>query len=494
MFKLCKKLLQLQVERRFYSSSLSDLHGTLHLRFLDHLKKYKQIKSESKLSKQIQLLREKTEANTPDLNETYKDVDNECLKNIRQCKKDEIYELLDTLVQAVPVHVANMRAFPEALRMLLNKFDSNPNKEDFLKLCFYLGLFKKKLPGPILLKSILDDHLDKMLGTDMSTLDFAILSTAAYKASVRIPSKKFEQQLIHEVVNTDKIDELIFVTFIKSLRMNRINSVEVFKRLKQLCNDGELNELSFISFAHVYAIVADNFIKDEELSDFFIEKCVDKIETDTRAKDIQKLLYSCALLNHPMKADHLKKLEQQIMTRTEHKEYYQKFDNFVDAALSLWMLNHKSRELVKKLLEDSRFYSKEIKSRIKIDSRKKLLLTCIEIEEPEIIQHMKILSPSFDEERPAPRYLIKPSLEKQLKLLKGNNFRIVQQVKHLNIAGILVKESNGRNQHFEVLDNSNSLSDGISPNGIFALKLRLMKKMKCIVKVVSYSYIVNFDL
>lgn len=434
----------------------------------------------------IQLLRESTSSNTSDFVDICKQVDSESLKSVRRSKSSEVYGLIDALIKAVPVRIANMRVFPEAVRMLLNNFESNPNKEDFLKLCFYLGLFKKKPPGPILLTSLVQDHFDAMINANMSTIDLAIICTAAYKASVRIASKKFEQRLIQEVVGTENVDELIFVAFIKSLRMNRINSAEVLDKLKKLCKDAKLNQLSFVSLIHVFALIADNFIKDEELSDFFVEKCVNTMGVDTRAKDVQKLLYSCALLNHTIQEDYLKKLEQQVMARTNHKEYLQKFDNFVDAALSLWMLNYRPRELVQKLLRDSRFQSTEDRSRIKIDSRRKLLLTCIEIEEPKMVQDLKISSPSFDEERPAPRYLIRPSIESQLVQLRGRNFKIVQQVKHLNIAGILVTEANGRNQHIEVLDKSNSLSDRTSPNGIFALKLRLLEKMKCTVELVSY--------
>lgn len=493
MFRLSRILLQVHVRRRFYSSDSSDLHGTLHSRFFNHLKQNKQIEMEPNISKMIQTLNGNTSTNSPDFIELYKQVDKECVESIRRSSSD-IFDLVDALIIAVPGRVANMKTFSVAIKMLLSRFQSNPIKEDFVKLGFYLGLFKKNPPGPIVLAALIEDHLDTMIDANMSTIDFAIICTATFKASVRITSEKFEHRLIQEIVGTEKVDEFIFGTFIKSLRMNRINSDAVIGKLRHLCNTGEFDQTAFVLLVNIYAFFADNFIKDLKLSEFFIERCVDTIGKDTRAKDVQKLLYSCALLNHPLKDDHLKTMEQQVMARANHTEFKRKFDNFVDVALSLWILNYRPRELVDKLLKDSRFTAPEDKSRIKIDSRKKLLLSCIEIEEPAMVQDLKnTASPSFDEERPAPLYLIRPSIKNHLVQLRGKNVKIVQQVKHLNIAGILVKEANGRHYHIEVIDKTNSLSDKTSPNGIFALKLRLMEKMNCVVKVVSCGCINIMD-
>lgn len=485
MFRRVNRILQLHGVQRFYSSGSSDLQGTLHLKFLNHLKQENPIKSNPSLLKTIQGLSGEAGNEASDTLKRFKHIDIECVKSIRLSNNDGIFGVIDALIGAVPGRVATMRVFPEAVRVLLNRFDSNPNTEDFVKLCFYLGLFKKKPPGPILLSTLIEDYLDSVIN-NVGTIDFSIICTAIYKASVKIKSKKFQQRLIKEVVDTEKTDEFIFVTFIKSLRQNRINSPKVLDKLRNLRSNGELDRLPLISLTHVFTLIADNFIKDDSLAEFFIEKCMDAIEADTRAKDVQKLLYSCALLNYPIKQEHLKKLEQQVMARTSHKEYLQKFDNFVDAALSLWMLNYRPLELTGKLLKDLRFKATDDKSRIKIESRKKLLMTCIEIEEPTLIQHMNIQSPSFNEERQSPRYLIRPSIEKHLKELKGRNYAIVQQIMHLNIAGILIQEANGSLQHIEVLDKTNSLSDGASPNGIFALKLRLLTHLNCKVKLVSY--------
>lgn len=484
MFRLSLNLLRQQVTRRCYSAEPNILDGTLHLRFFEHLKQDKQI-TDHKLAMTIQMCQEASkDIRTEEYRERLKETDKLCVRKIRSVQPAKIYGLLDALIYSLPGTVLNLRSYPEAVKILISDFERKPTKDGFVKLCFYVGLFKTKSPGPTLLTVLVQGYLDKMID-ELSSVDFAIVCTATFKASVRIDSKKFRDRLVNEiVVDMPTIDEYIFIAFIKSLRLNKINSSSVIDKLKRLKASGELQQKSLLFIAHVLPFLADNCIKDDELTESIVERCLAAFDENVRIKDIGMLLYACAWLNHPIKPDHLKMIEKLALEMTEQKEFLQRFDDFVDVGLSMWMLNFRCRPFIDRLISDRRLYSFGDRSRIKLDSRKKLLSTCIEIEESSWIENVSISSPSFDEQRPAPSYHIRPTLEAALKGIQENSAMFVQQIRNLNVAGILVSHK-GHKEHVEVLDNSNSLTDGTSPNGIFALKLRLLKHLGCKVKLVG---------
>ena len=492
MFKLTKNLFSTSIVKKLHNAEPNVLQGTLHLRFLDYLKGNQNFRCDQQLEMMMNVFQEQPlPSYSKEFKSRFKQIDNKTLEIVNQKRNtdQQISALLNELIRTMPANVTNLTTFNEATRVLLRKFQKNPNRESFLKLCFYFGLYKKQSPGPTLLTELIDGHLEQMMDlkmTQMSTIDFAIICMATYKASVRINSKKFLDRVVQEICEPKEIDSQIFVSFIKSLRMNQINSPKVLEGMKRLRDSKELNKLDYKSLIHVFPLIADNGIVDENLSGFFVERCIETLSDESRAKDVQKLLYSCALLNVPVKLEHLKTLEKVVMERTEHKEFLQKFDNFVDVALSMWILNFRSRELIEKLSIDKRFSGFVAnQNRVKIDSRKKLLETCVEIEEPSWFKIQEPTQPSFDQFRPAPRYLVKTSLEKAMMDFRAKDAKIVQQIRNLNIAGIVVKEENGNLVNIEVLDDTNSLSDKTSPNGIFALKLRLLKSKGCDVKVVS---------
>jgi hypothetical protein len=333
------------------------------------------------------------------------------------------------------------------------------------------------------MSTLLTTHLDNVLREGLDSMDLAIICAASFKASVKTTSDHFNHRLISEICKDGEVDEFLFVAFIKSLRMNRITSPRVMKKLQEMAKTGELRSFSSESLVHVFTFVAENTQMDKQLTSVFIETFIKLVNNHTRSKDIQKFLYACAMLNHPIAHEDLKKLEKQVLARTEHDEYRKKFDNFVDVTLSMWILNFRSKELFDKLSQDSRFTVKADASRVKLDSRKKLLSTCVEIEEPEWLPP-RLAQSSFDETRQAPRYLVKPSLQAQMSKMINNRPKFVQQIKNLNIAGILEQKHN-TNVHYEIIDDTNCLSDKVTPNGLFELKVRLLKRLGCEVKVVS---------
>lgn len=484
MFKFGFKLLNLQLVRRCHGVFKLQ-HGTLHLRFSEYLKESQKLKLSSRLEKMIDLMKVNTQVSIQERNDRCSRIIEEIEKtNLHQSKNpEEIRKLLDLLVEIMPDKIAYVNLFVAGLKRIYNEFESNPNKEKFVKLCFYLGLFKKKHPGQVLLMDLIENHGEKFLN-ELNTTDLAIVCMATFKAVIHFNKKTFEERLIEEIVNTNKPDNYIFVAFIKSLRLNKVNSHEVLDKLRDLEDKKELSCLDFQALIHVLPYIADNSFRDTSLANALIDRCANTMNETTRAKDVQKLLSSCASLSISVNQDYLEKLNQLVIARTDDQEYKEHFDGFFDIALSMWMLGFKPKQLVEKLLGDSRFHAHGDLKRIKIDSRKKLLTTCLEIEKPEWLSKMKIRKPSFDIDRSAPHYLIRPSLEILKTRMESKKPKIVQQILNLNIAGLTLKE-NGNLVHIEALDSTNCLSDKKSPNGIFGLKLRLLRQMGCHVIVVS---------
>lgn len=483
MFQTAHKLLRFQLARRFFSKDFEVQQGTLHLRFLEHLKKSQPITNSALTSLEELLKSEPKKFHSKEYFQLCDEIDKTCLHNLHDKKREEITAQLNAVVEAIPAHVADLKSFNESLTILIQKFDKNPKTKEFVKISFYLGLLKRKWPGPEMLSKLEKRHLEAAL-PNMTTIDFAIFCTACYKASVRTDSLHFKNRLIQEITGMEEIDQRLFVVFIKSLRMNEINTAEVLEMLRKQAKAGAFDSVDLEMLIHVFALIADNGIVDPELSGYFTNLCVSSIKEDSRVKDIQKFLFSCALLNVSFKPDQLTKIESHLKMKLRQKEYEKWFDSFVDAILSLWMLGLKSKELTDALITDRRFFKTGDRSRIKLDSRKKLLFSCIEIEKPEWLHPKLIGEPSFRADRPAPKYLITPELRDTLKNLR-KDAAFVQQIQNLNIAGLLVKERGQKVVHFELLTAMNTMSDKKTPNGILALKLRLLKHMGCQVRLVS---------
>lgn len=416
-----------------------------------------------------------------DFDKMLRKIDKESMNNL-DTARNEISALIDQLIDISPSSVHTLETFNEALIIFRSQFDAKPSRENFVKLCFYYGIYKKRPPGPERLKEIIRAHLDKYID-DLSVVDFAIVCTAAFKASIKISSGKFRQRLTHEITSIQQVDSFLFVCFIKSLRQNLLCPPEVIEKIRQLNKAGKLKALDNIVIGHVLPIIANNGLIEPEITKTLVDQFFQTVDPSVcRVKDIQKFIFSCAYMNHRLELRQFKILEELLISKTNTEEFHERFDSFVDAALSLWMLNYRSIAIIDKLLSDQRLQQQGDKSRIKIDSRKLLLMTCLEIEEPKWIT--KASADSFNANRAAPKYLVKPSLEAAKQQITGRDAKFVQQIKHLNIAGILARAANGDEIHFEVLDETNTLRDGTSPNGIFALKLRLLKHLNCKVKTV----------
>ncbi|KAG5681456.1 hypothetical protein PVAND_010890 [Polypedilum vanderplanki] len=472
MFQLCSRiLLKQRFILRWINTDLKLAKGSLALRFHEYLNRNTDSSSLTKESlNNIQHF-------------SVKQIDNEWLKKLEvETNVDDIFKNFAYIIQNIPNQVHNMTFYIEGIKVLLE--NQNVCEKEFVKLCYYIGFLKKNPIGPHYMKNLFKKYFDQLINQNQLTrTELAIISIACYKTGVRISNKIFHNRIIEEILDTSDNDHFLFVSFIKTLKHNQIYSDEVLHKTKTIIKE---NDLSYESLIHILPYVTEHTTKDDSLIQLICDKCIKTFNQQSRAKDMQKFIYSCALLNFKLSKDDLEKLEKMLLNRIKNEEFNTHFDHFVNATLSLWILNYHSQKLVNKLFNDDRFYKSGPYSRIKLDSRMKLLRTCVEIERPEWLKVNKKTS-SFNASRPAPSYLIKPSLQKIMNREVNNkrNAIFVQQINNLNIAGILSTTNEGQIIYYEVLDNQTSLADRKSLNGIFQLKLRLLEKNNCKYQIVS---------
>jgi hypothetical protein len=393
-----------------------------------------------------------------------------------------IFQVFDELFKVESsLQLQRLDFFSDALLKVIANLLKSFNKDHFVKLCFYVSFYKKNNPGPKIVKRLFNQFLDKSLDHKLTTLDVAIISLTSFKSSVNIQNERFHQRVLDEFVSTNEDDEFLLVALLKYLLFNRIKDDKILIKLKSL----NYSKHEYNPLIHIIPYLADNKISDNELAEKIVKRCIETFNSSSRVKDIQRMLHSCALINFKIDTKHLENIERMIVAATKNEEYNNHFDHYVNSALSLWIMDYQCVNLAKILLNDSRFYKHGPNSRIKLDSRMKLLETCIEIESPELIKNIKYKS--FEETRPAPGFLVKPSLEKVMteKFKDQKSARFVHQIKNLNTAGILVSDENGNRTHYEVLDKLTTLDDKITPSGFFELKLRLLRKLGCKVEVVK---------
>ncbi|XP_053674857.1 uncharacterized protein LOC128725158 [Anopheles nili] len=442
-------------------------------------------------------------------------LDEECARRVSNSSLYELLEMLHGFMYLLPNKIAQLRTYQVVMSKLIELFSKSENERDFLSIVFFLGMWKRNQTGTMLMKEFLHQYLDRYLKPELSPMDFAILANATYKTSIRISneSEPFKERLIEEISTFDnQNDPALLVTLLKCARMNRLSSNKILEKVRLFTQSNAMRqELDFRGLSHMFAFVADNRVKDDALTQLLIEACWTRFEREIRIngfethsqvcrpKDIATFLWSCATLGVPLESAtgvNCNMLEKAIRLKVEAGAYQYTPDVLVDTILSLWICDRKSLGLFQLLFKDRALVKNLNKNRTKLESRKDLLLCCAEIDLPEASDMMKSLrkpGDAFVLERRAPEFLTRPALKTIVeclhKLKKADEIPIASlsfnlPVKHLNIAGILVKMDNGDMKNLDVLDDKHCLTDGDTPVGLMKLKTRILND-----KAVDTEYI-----
>ncbi|KAL5279471.1 hypothetical protein ACFFRR_003843 [Megaselia abdita] len=418
-------------------------------------------------------------------------IDSLCEKRIPDMSFDQILSTLYSMMFLMPKQIARSKFYKAAMPVLVKNFDPSFNKHAFVQVTFYLGLWKKTPESMDMMYDILQNHLLGYLDR-LTKTDLAIVSNSAFRVSVLIENSTFLERLKADTLKTSMEEDAILVTFVKSLRLNRVKEKEVYDKLKTDLLDFDLEKLHFKGLVHFFAYFSDGLWNDKEVCNVILDGCLRRllefadeyVVNDIRAKDITTLLWSCANLDCQLDYEDLEFLENVVISKIRKFEFKYRSDELVECCLSLWMLGLRSSEILNEInsLDFSQFTNNN-PSRAKLNSRLRLLLSCIEIEAPELLKRRLGKEKAFNESRSAPAYL-----------LKSENLRIVKEfldshslgiestsfvcpIKDLNLAGILVNFDDNTTCFIEVVEEDLMLKFDNKISTLMSLKKRLLETL-----------------
>uniref|UniRef100_A0A1Q3F3L5 Uncharacterized protein n=1 Tax=Culex tarsalis TaxID=7177 RepID=A0A1Q3F3L5_CULTA len=423
---------------------------------------------------------------------------------------NELVTVLHGFMYLLPNKITKLRSYRKAMPRLVELFGEKPNGKDFMTVLFFLGLWKKNAFGGRLMDQYLQSYLGEFLNDQIDLMDFAILANASYKTSVRISNERFLERLENEICAFEGKDMALFVTLIKCARMNRMRSERVLEKLKSIV-ENDSAALDFRGLSHLFVYIAEIAVKDDALNKLFLDEASRRIEEEIannqeeeassqsfRPKDLATFLHGCATLSIPITQLELEPndLLNKIFQKIEREEYRYTPDTLVDTCLSLWIMNHPSVDLLSAIFSDRQAMQNFKRDRVKIESRRDLLLACAEIERPEAFKIISRLPrvDAFQLDRNCPEFLVRQraQLQRIATCLEGarEKLRIAHvqfslPVKFLNIAGLFVTLDNGVEFNVDVLEGTNCLSDERTPTGLMGLKLRLLKQMSAPTVVIN---------
>ncbi|XP_055389916.1 uncharacterized protein LOC129618911 isoform X2 [Condylostylus longicornis] len=424
-------------------------------------------------------------------------LDDLCCENLANMDLDEIFRNLYSFMYLIPNKITKLRFYQSGLNAAVEQFSNAHTKRTFVQLSYYLGLSKGNYGISHLMKKFLKEFSEIYLD-QLNSLDLAIVLNAAYKSSVLFDVKTYQDRTILEICEKE-VDNDILITLLKSLRLNRVKSDDVLHKLEnEIINNKR--KFDFKGLCHIF----ENKYNKEEISQHIVEYCKGVLASvnvnnlvfnDVRPKDIATFLWCCAQLKTPsLGADDLKYFENIILKKISRNEYTKNFDELVDTCLSLWMLNYKSNNLLQEILKTCSSHSldsKEKNTRVKLDSRFKLLINIAQIDElvNEVSKKSFHLSKDnpFDENRVAPAFLLKNNknlsrvndlVKKHQQELGVKNTKLVQPILELNIPSVLIEFGENQKMFLEILDDSSKLRFNNEPNAIISLKIKTLLSLK----------------
>lgn len=473
-----------------------------HRAFMDQVRKTE----ESQLSRLlIYTTNYKSNADMNKFVRVINDLDTECQRRIDRLEYTELFQLMYYFMLLTPNRITQLDFFRRGIERMVVDFTKNPEnrtQEHFVQIVFYLGMLKKNRHGMDMLYNFLNGFLDDYLDT-LDEVSFAMVANAAFKASLKISNEKFNARLEAEVLKYDpesQVDIQMLITFIKSIRHNRLMSPPVLEKVDSLVCGEALTDADFRGYAHLFALFAESRQISKRLSVVLNKKCMRSIDKEHqrmerdehyqmtpefRQKDLRMFLWANAFLNlKELTRGDIQKVTEFFMHQIDQEEPYHKLDDLVDASLSLAMLNVYPKKLITRVQKEGSFYKQPHgQNRVKLDSRFFLLTSCVAIEAPQLMSEQWKGHQSTDFETPAPDFLVKNReffmtvrevLQDMADKLEIEKIEAVVPIKHSNIASLLVEFGTGDSVVVELLDRSNTLSDKETPHGIMALKLRLL--------------------
>lgn len=407
-------------------------------------------------------------------------LDDEIAQKVDKMSQQQMIEMLNALMYFLPHKLVQLDFYQLAIRKLCE--GEINDMTEFVTICFYLGMWKKNRVASELMSNLLKSYLGDYVN-QLGTMDCVVVANAAFKTSTRINNKSFLERIVSEILAMKEPDLSVLLTFLKSCRHNKVKSVEILEKVRNWITSGCFDDTDIRAHAHILTYLAENRVSEWSLVSKLVTQACAQVNSGTRIKDISNLLWSCAHLGYDFKDETtMNRLANIIFGKLDDGEYRYATDDLIDTCLSMWMLGYKSRELADAALHDNKKGTRKNETRVKLDSRRILLTTLIDID------RKRPNTNAFKEDQPAPDFLISnriglqttfKALEKlKQKFNQIKSVEYVQQINELNIAGILVTTHNEK-VHVEVFDETNTLNDNKSPFGLMKLKQEILEQKAC---------------
>lgn len=451
----------------------------------------------------------KTNGDIRNVVEVINQIDSLCEQRLPDMSYDNVLNTLYSMMFLMPKQIAKTKFFKAAMPILVKNFKPEFNKHVFVQVTFYLGLWKKGAESTNLMYEVLQNHLLRYID-QLGKTDLAIVSNSAFRTSVLIENPTFLARLKSDTLKTSMEEDAILVTFVKSLRLNRVKEQEIYDKLKTDLLGFDLDKLHFKGMVHFFAYFSDGLWNDKEVCNLVLEGCLKRllkhldefVFNDIRAKDVTTLLWSCANLDCEIKYEDLEFLENVIISKIRNNEFKYRSDDLVECCLSLWMLGLKSTEILNEIYSfDFSLYTANNPGRVKLNSRLRLLLSCVEIEDPKLLKRRLGKEMPFSESKQAPDYLLKSKnlkavkefLDSQAGELSIEKTSFVCPIKDLNLAGIFVTFSDNTNCYVEVVEEELMLKFEDKVSTLISLKKRLLQFLGYNVVVVSMLWFFLYE-
>ncbi|XP_015603701.1 uncharacterized protein LOC107271795 [Cephus cinctus] len=408
-------------------------------------------------------------------------IDIECCDIIQKLSYTEILQLLNALARKFPHRVTLTQFYKKSIEILMSAaMKQTLSHLQTIELLFYLSMNKKNSSSEV---QYITSGLPNMI--NMSLIDKSIIAYAAFKTYVKLNATQIRvlEKTLEENASFFVNDPALLVTLCKAIRHAGVTKELSLNNLSGTILQHQ-EKFRMKCAAHVLALYAEAYtsfqpvlqrmFKDsmEELSENIMHRSKDSI----RIKDLDRLLWAGSRLNYQLEKKEFSQI--QIFIQNNFSKYLKNVNLLVNTLLCLKIMEHDCKKIIEKCLEQNIFPSIYKGLLWKPMARLQLLITSIQIENPEIdipIELTKEFKVGFKVGENIKMIFKVIRTLKELTCL--DQIRIECPVLGLYIPGISVEHQHLGKIHIDILDEITCLRNTRIPHGLMHFKLRLLKKL-----------------
>jgi hypothetical protein len=244
----------------------------------------------------------------------------------------------------------------EKIRQMNCLQNENLEKQELVKMLFYVGLQKKSHRSQDLMQAMMSripQYLDKF-----TLYDACILANTVYKTSTKSlhPSiikhiRKVFEDNFHVIIN----DPAVLVCFVKFYRQFSVFDYEL---LEKLSSNIDVWASNFTVRAHVLALFAEAKFYNTKATGTLVNLGLQEMKNSSkpvrsnskylRAKDVARFLWAISVLGGNLTSEEIENVVWPWIFKqlNETNEYYKKPSLMLDTLLSLSILGYYSAELI----------------------------------------------------------------------------------------------------------------------------------------------------